>query len=159
MKVRISSAALQQIGSDALASPGVEVCGLLFGDGDRVDWAEACANVADNPSNTFEIDPRRLIAAHRRMRAGGPKLVGCYHSHPAGPPEPSPRDAAAASPDGWLWVIAAGRATGVYRAVPGGSLHGMFEAVSYEIAPAGCAGRPPSPERAAVEHVPGEFSR
>ena len=159
MKVRISSVALQQITADANASPDAEICGLLFGDGDMVEVAEPCSNVASDPSTTFEIDPSRLIAAHRAMRAGGPKLIGCYHSHPKGPPEPSPRDAAAADADGWLWIIAAASVTRIYRAVAGGSLHGMFEPLACEIVPPGCADRAPSPEGAAVEHVRGEVSR
>jgi proteasome lid subunit RPN8/RPN11 len=159
MKVRISSAALQQITSEATASPHAEICGLLFGSGDLIEHAEPCTNVASDPSNAFEIDPSRLIAAHRAMRRGGPTLAGCYHSHPFGPPSPSPRDAAAASPDGWWWVIAAVSGIGIYRAAAGGSLHGMFEPLAYDIVPPGCAERAPSPERAAVEHVRGEFSR
>jgi proteasome lid subunit RPN8/RPN11 len=49
--------------------------------------------------------PAALIAAHRAARAGGPALVGHYHSHPGGSPVPSARDAAAAEP-GSYWIIA-----------------------------------------------------
>lgn len=146
MTVRISSAALQQITADAAASPDAEICGLLFGSDGFVERAEPCANVAPDPSHAFEIDPVSLIAAYRAMRCGGPRLVGCYHSHPRGAPEPSPRDAAAANPDGWLWAIIAGGRLDLYRAVADGPRHGMFEAVSHQIVPTGCATAPASSE-------------
>src|SRR3546814_6701011 len=50
----------------------------------------------------------------------GPAIAGCYHSHPCGPAEPSARDAAAAAPDGALWLIVGeiedGRAARLWRA-------------------------------------------
>jgi proteasome lid subunit RPN8/RPN11 len=49
-----------------------------------------------------------LIAAHKAARAGGPALVGYYHSHPSGPAEPSVRDTEGAMGDGALWLILAG---------------------------------------------------
>ena len=146
MSVRISSAALQQITADAAASPDAEICGLLFGSDGFVERAEPCANVAPDPSQAFEIDPARLIAAYRAMRCGGPRLIGCYHSHPLGAPEPSPRDAAAANPDGWLWAIVAGGRLGLYRAVAGGPHHGRFEVVAQDIVPMGCVAAPASSE-------------
>lgn len=91
----------------AAAAPDREICGLLFGTADRIDRAEAAANVADRPQDTFEIDPRALFAALRAERAGGERLIGHYHSHPNGSAIPSPRDLAAAEP-GKLWLILAG---------------------------------------------------
>lgn len=109
----------------------VEVCGLLLGDGEVVTAAVHCFNVADDPGRSFEIDPRQLLAAHRAARGGGPRILGCYHSHPDGAPTPSPRDAGDAAANGWLWLIAAGRAVGLYRAVQGGAWHGRFDAVTH----------------------------
>ena len=43
----------------------------------------------------------------RAARAGGPRLVGYYHSHPTGAPEPSATDRAQAAHDGRVWAIAA----------------------------------------------------
>jgi proteasome lid subunit RPN8/RPN11 len=136
MKARISSAALQQIAAGAAASPDAEICGLLFGAGEAIDRIEPCANVAADPARAFEIDPAALIAAHKAMRAGGPALIGCYHSHPHGPPAPSPRDAEAAAPDGWLWLIAAQGEVTAWRAVAAGRAEGRFEPVMLEVAPA-----------------------
>ena len=134
MRAEISSAALQQIVAAAAASPTVEICGLLFGDGDRIDRIEPCANIAGDPSRTFEIDPAALIAAHRAMRAGGPALIGHYHSHPGGRAMPSLRDAAAAAPDGAIWLIVAGESVTAWRAIERGSFEGRFEPLTLEVA-------------------------
>lgn len=122
-----------------------EVCGLLVGEPGHVVAVVHCANVAADPATAFEIDPARLIAVHRAARAGGPSIVGCYHSHPGGEVAPSPRDAADAAPNGWLWLIVGGRETGVYRAVADGHLHGRFDPVAVQ---QGCTDSVTPPQRA-----------
>lgn len=107
MKVRISRAILEQIMSEAAADPH-EVCGLLFGERNRIDAICPAANVAPDPARHFELDPATLIAAHKAQRAGGPRIVGHYHSHPSGLPVPSSTDADHAAPDGSLWLIVGG---------------------------------------------------
>ena len=99
------------------ASPDAEICGLLSGAADRIDAAEACANIAANPARTFEIDPAALFAAHRLARGGGAAVVGHYHSHPSGEPVPSPRDAAQAMGDEALWLILGGGKARLWRSV------------------------------------------
>ena len=146
MRAGISSAALQQIRAHAAADPGREVCGLLFGTAETIDAAAPCANVAPFPETAFEIDPAALLAAHRAMRGGGPTLVGCYHSHPRGRAEPSPRDAAAAAPDGMIWLIVAGDEVRAWRAVADGPIAGRFAPVALDIGGAGCAAPRASPE-------------
>ena len=112
MGVTVSRDILRAVLGLAAAVPDREICGLLFGSEDRIDRAEPAANVAERPSDTFEIDPRALFAALRAERTGGARLIGHYHSHPNGSAEPSPRDLAAAEP-GKLWLILGG---GVARA-------------------------------------------
>jgi desampylase len=85
--------------------PDMEVCGLLFGREREVTAIQSCRNVAEHPVDSFEIDPAALIAAHKAERAGGPGVIGCYHSHPNGMARPSVRDATTAA-DG-LWIIVA----------------------------------------------------
>jgi len=109
MFIGIEREVLNRILGAAEAARDREICGLLFGSVDRVDRAEPVGNVAENPADTFEIDPRALFAALRAERAGGDKLIGHYHSHPNGSAEPSPRDLAAAEP-GKLWLILGGGA-------------------------------------------------
>ncbi len=127
MSVTISSQLLRQLIAEAVASPDVEVCGLLFGTAGRISAAEACANVAADPARTFEIDPTALFAAHRRARSGGLAVAGHYHSHPSGSPVPSPRDAAQAMGDGAVWVILGSGEARAWRSVDVGTF--MEEAI------------------------------
>lgn len=120
MTIRIASDVLAAIRAEAAASPDREVCGLLLGTRGAVDRALPCANVAAAPAVAFEIDPAALLAAHREARGGGPAVVGHYHSHPSGCAEPSACDAAAATGDGALWLIAGGGALRAWRAVEPG---------------------------------------
>ena len=121
MSVTISSELLGRLLAEADASPDAEICGLLFGAAGRIDAAEACANVAANPARAFEIDPKALLAAHRRARGGGLAVIGHYHSHPSGLPVPSPRDAAQAMGDGAVWVILGGGEPRAWRSVEVGA--------------------------------------
>nr|WP_047169762.1 M67 family metallopeptidase [Sphingomonas sp. Y57] len=134
MELRISRAAIDEILSAAAASPDAEICGLLLGAasarGPVVERLRPCANVAADPRDSFEVDPAALIAVHRAARAGDAALIGHYHSHPGGCPEPSARDAAAAEP-GSYWIIAG---SGMLRAwyADGGQADGQgrFRAVT-----------------------------
>ena len=111
-------------------SSAVEVCGLLLGTGSRVVRVVPCTNVAADPARFFEIDPAALIAAHRGARAGGPAVIGHYHSHPSGDARPSRRDADDAAADGAVWLVAAGAHLTAWRAVADGALHGRFDPVA-----------------------------
>ncbi len=87
------------------------------------------ANVSPDPSTTFEIDPAALFSAIRAERAGGPRILGHYHSHPNGSATPSARDAAMALQPGRLWLIVAAGEARLWREVPGGAMHGAFDPV------------------------------
>ncbi|GGD77818.1 M67 family metallopeptidase [Croceicoccus mobilis] len=82
-----------------------EACGLLLGRGACISEVRETVNVADEPERHFEIDPVALIAAHKDARAGGPQIIGYFHSHPKGPALPSATDSAMAAPDGRVWAI------------------------------------------------------
>jgi len=111
--------------AERLAAPA-EACGLLLGTGSHIQSAVETANVADDPLRHFEIDPVRLIAAHRAARAGGPGIIGYFHSHPNGLDRPSATDQASAAGDGRVWAIMArGRIT-LWKDAPSG-----FEPLSY----------------------------
>ena len=142
---RISTALLAAIEAEAAASPDREICGLLFGTSGAIAASRPARNVAADPRSTFEIDPATLLAAHRGHRGGGPAIVGCYHSHPSGDPEPSARDAADAEPNGWLWLIVAAGKARLWRAVAAGERHGRFDPVALA-----CVADPPPPEDAVV---------
>jgi desampylase len=104
MALSISSKLHQQMLVEAAQSPDREVCGLLVGV-DGIERIIPAANVAIDPSTSFEIDPATLFAAIRAERSGKARLLGYYHSHPAGPPAPSARDHAQATADGRVWII------------------------------------------------------
>ena len=114
MAVKIHPSPLAEIVVLAAATPGEEVCGLLFGADDRIDAARATRNVAADRHHAFEIDPAALFAALRAERGGGPRLIGHYHSHPGGSAIPSRRDLAAAVP-GPLWLIVTGAEARLWR--------------------------------------------
>jgi proteasome lid subunit RPN8/RPN11 len=147
MKTRISTAALQHICRHAGASPDREVCGLLFGGPSSIEHAQACDNRSSTPATAFEIDAGALIAAFRRQRAGGPRLVGYYHSHPNGSAIPSARDAAEAAPDGMIWLIVAGNDVRAWSATATGAIEGRFDPVDLVEVPASCASGRASSER------------
>lgn len=116
--VRISTKLLEELIAVA-AAQDEEICGLLLGSSDHIVEARPCRNVAVDPARMFEIDPAVLITAHRAARAGGPQVIGHYHSHPSGTPAPSATDAASAVPDGSYWLIIGAGAARLWRAVPG----------------------------------------
>jgi proteasome lid subunit RPN8/RPN11 len=132
MAMRVSRSVLigtRRISADAAPR---EACGLLFGTADAiVDW-QAVENVAKCPERHFEIDPAALFAALRAERAGGPRIIGYWHSHPSGDARPSATDAAMAEPDGKLWLIVAGDEARLWRAGPDGPEHGRFREVAIE---------------------------
>jgi proteasome lid subunit RPN8/RPN11 len=108
MQVEVTSEALAAIRAHAAAALPHEACGLLLGEGARITEAHATANVHPAPATHFEIDPQALIDAHRAARAGGPQVLGYFHSHPSGPAAPSATDRASAAGDGRVWAIVAG---------------------------------------------------
>ena len=107
-----------------------ECCGILLGGENRVESYLSANNIHPNPETHFEIDPRALIAAHKAERAGGPQVVGYYHSHPTGDPAPSATDRASAAHDGKVWAIVAGDEVAFFR-----DGDERFEALSYAVLP------------------------
>lgn len=107
MELVVTSQALAAMRAHAAAAHPHEACGLLLGQGPLITEARAVGNVHPAPATHFEIDPQALIGAHRAARAGGLQVVGYYHSHPSGPPEPSVTDRASAAGDGRVWAIIA----------------------------------------------------
>ena len=81
-----------------------ECCGLLIGSDLIVDEAWPARNLERSPTR-FLIDPQDHFAAIHRARASGRAVRAAYHSHPAGPPRPSPADAAEINDPELLYVI------------------------------------------------------
>jgi proteasome lid subunit RPN8/RPN11 len=131
MTIEVTSAVLEGLIAEARAAHPLECCGLLFGSDAAIRSFRSAANVHAAPATRFEIDPQALIDAHRAMRAGGPRLIGYYHSHPIGPAEPSPTDRASAGGDARVWaIVGEGRVT-LWRAE-----RGRMEQLPYRVLPA-----------------------
>lgn len=107
-----------QLICDARAAFPAEACGLLEGEreGDivTVTAVRPAANVSAAPGDSFIIDPAAQFALQRALRGTGRTVVGCFHSHPDGLAEPSPRDRENGCDKGFVWVIIA---TGVNEAL------------------------------------------
>jgi proteasome lid subunit RPN8/RPN11 len=107
MTLEVAREALEAMVAEAAQAAPEEACGLLLGESGVVVEAKPSTNVALDPTKRFEIDPQALIDANRSERGGGHELLGYFHSHPSGPPEPSATDREQASGDGKVWAIVA----------------------------------------------------
>jgi proteasome lid subunit RPN8/RPN11 len=137
MIVGIASGVIETLVAEAAAAAPNECCGLLLGRPGRIAAIAVAANVAAHPERAFEIDPATLLRVHREARGAGHAIVGHYHSHPDGSPQPSLRDAARAVENAQIWLIIAGSMVHAWHVVgddPGGSaLHGRFLPVTLEV--------------------------
>lgn len=108
--LRLPAALRDRIAAEAQRAFPRECCGLLEGKREGCVIVVAAAHAARNLSDRtdrFEIDPADHVRILRAARERGNVLVGCYHSHPNGRPEPSLHDNNGASETGYAWLIAA----------------------------------------------------
>jgi proteasome lid subunit RPN8/RPN11 len=91
-----------------------ECCGLLEGtatnDGWRIFAVHETRNLADDARRRFLIDPQQQIELLRALRGTTRDIIGCFHSHPNGPSQPSATDLAQAMEPDFVWIIASGAA-------------------------------------------------
>lgn len=103
--------AAQILNAAALAYPS-ECCGLIEGLDTHNGWqaliVHETANVAQDPSLHFLIDPQGQFDLMRALRGSERRIIGCFHSHPNGKSEPSAIDRANAFEFDFLWLIAGG---------------------------------------------------
>lgn len=125
----IAPSLLEALLAEARAAFPRECCGMLLGEGGRIDAIVPARNVHPAPETHFEIDPQALVDVHRAARDGGAQVAGYYHSHPAGPPEPSATDRAEAAHDGRIWAIVGAGTVAFWRDGEGG-----FTPLSYALA-------------------------
>lgn len=108
--VRVPAAALEGFARAArLAMPG-EACGLVLGRVDdgrlEVDRLVTTRNVAETGAfDRFEVDPSVHLSLQRMLRGTDRAVIGCIHSHPSGPAEPSDEDSRSAVDANFLWLI------------------------------------------------------
>ena len=88
-----------------------EVCGVLGGEHgeerSHVETVHCARNVAETPETRYHIDPEQQLELIDGIEEAGRDVVGFYHSHPAGPTEPSETDANRATWPGRSYVIVA----------------------------------------------------
>lgn len=124
MRLEIGLLVLDAIRAHARAERPQEACGFLLGsmEGDRILVSEARPvrnALRAGTSHGFRIEPRAVIELDESLRGGPLRLVGFYHSHPRGAPEPSAEDVAMAWP-GLIQVIDGRGALGAWRVSGGG---------------------------------------
>ena len=89
--MEIPAAIYDEIIAHALTGKPMEVCGILAGRDGRVERIYQGRNV-DSSAVSYELDPRQQLEIERRLRQSGLEMLSIYHSHPAGPAYPSPKD-------------------------------------------------------------------
>ena len=68
-----------------------ECVGLLSGTGRDIRGWHPLTNRL-HETRRFLADPAEQLRLFRELREQGSQVVAIYHSHPSGPPEPSPAD-------------------------------------------------------------------
>ena len=106
MEVRIPAAVVEVIRAHAADAAPEECAGFLVGHlegGDRVVTESRRARNAQPGMREvrYTIDPRDTLAVERDLREAPDRVLGFYHSHPRGPPEPSALDRQRA----WPWYV------------------------------------------------------
>ncbi len=107
--IELPRAVFDELVYRAYDGDGHEVCGILGGryDGERtvVESAYPAENVADVPEVRYRIDPEEQLEIVEGIEEEGGDIAGFYHSHPAGPAQPSATDAARATWPDLSYVI------------------------------------------------------
>ena len=109
--IEFSRAAYDAILDHALGSDDREICGVLAGTygpkESTVETVHETENVAETPETRYRIDPEDQFEILERIEEKGREVVGFYHSHPSGPPNPSATDADQATWTDYSYVIVA----------------------------------------------------
>jgi len=121
-RLLIAKTLIEQMRRAAVEALPNECCGLLVGRRAPVAVVTRvvpAANVHDDPARFFTVDPAAQFKLLRDL--GDERLLGVYHSHPEGPPAPSPRDLAEANDPDLIWLVIHGRTgdIGAFQPVAG----------------------------------------
>jgi proteasome lid subunit RPN8/RPN11 len=81
----------KQMLADVNSRPNEEACGLLGGCNARVLEVFPVTNALHSPER-YRMDPSEQVHIFVELERRGWDLLAIYHSHPAGPPTPSPTD-------------------------------------------------------------------
>ncbi len=91
LKLEIPAYVFEQMLEQAKAQAPIEVCGILAGNGSKVEKLYKMTN-ADNSSNRFMMEPKEQFAVVKDIRSAGLEMLAIYHSHPETPARPSAED-------------------------------------------------------------------
>ena len=94
----------QQILEDVEYHAPIEACGLLAGKNGEVTKVYPIANALASPVR-FRMAPDEQLHAFMDIDAQSLDLLAIYHSHPNGPPQPSPTDLDEFAYPGVLYLI------------------------------------------------------
>ena len=112
VRLRLRQSDLQRMEAHARTALPRECCGVILGEKTDMEWRasgiEESANLAPvTCTDRFEVDPALLLRLQKASRAGGPRMIGVYHSHPNGLAAPSQADLELSWQTGFLWLITA----------------------------------------------------
>ena len=115
MSLTLTAAQWREVVAHIEAGRPNEACGLLAGEGGVVRKVYPAENILHSPVE-YQMDPKRQVEIMLEIEAAGWELSGIYHSHPGGPPVPSPTDVARAYyPDSIYLILAPEAAAGEWR--------------------------------------------
>ncbi len=109
MKIELRQEHWRRILEDVENQAPLEACGLLAGKNGRVEKVYPIANVLASAVR-FRMAPEEQLQAFLDIEALNLDLLAIYHSHPGGPPWPSPTDLAEFAYPGVLYLICYRRA-------------------------------------------------
>ena len=129
MRIRIRQHVIDDVLAHAHAEAPNECCGLLLGTDDEINEVVRAHNALQSPTR-FYLDPADHFEAIRRARRTNRLVRGSYHSHPKGPPHPSPTDAEQLDDPEMLVVIVSPAEVGEPKRPALRSWRGPFRAAS-----------------------------
>lgn len=105
MVYRIDDDVAREIANHARSQFPAEACGLIAGRDQRISFAVALRNVAQEPQREFAVDPAEQLRALKTIDVEGWRWIGVYHSHPFSAPIPSAEDLRSGYDYGLLQLI------------------------------------------------------
>lgn len=103
-RLHVARAHWEQMNAQVAAAAPLEACGLLAGAQGASQHIFEITNELASPTH-FSMAPSEQLAALLEIERHGWELLAIYHSHPAGPPQPSRTDLAEARYPGVAHLI------------------------------------------------------